>query len=177
MATEVATFAGGCFWCTEAFFRELKGVQHITPGYSGGSTEHPTYESIHHSPTGHAECIQIVFDPAVISYRQLLEVFFGTHDPTQTDGQGHDIGPEYRSAVFYHSDNQRADVERVIAQLTADDTYSRPIVTEVRPFTAFYPAEKEHRAYYEQHPDAAYCRVVIDSKIAQFRKQFAKLRA
>lgn len=169
---ETATLAGGCFWCLEPIFKALRGVEQVTPGYSGGHVPNPTYEQVCTGTTGHAEAVQIVFDPAVISFRELLEVFFTIHDPTTLNRQGNDVGPQYRSAIFYHSPEQRATAEQVIAALHEQRVWERPIVTEVTPFTAFYPAEEYHHDYFARHPDQPYCRVVIAPKVAKFRKQY-----
>lgn len=171
-----ATLGAGCFWCSEAIFSELRGVLKVTSGYSGGRTPNPTYTSIHQDETGHAEVVQIEYDPTVISYDQLLEVFFLTHDPTTMNRQGADVGPEYRSIILYHDESQRAAAEAVKRKIEADRIFDRPIVTEIVPYAAFYPAEAEHRNFYATHPDQAYCQVVIDPKIAKFRQKFAALR-
>jgi len=172
-AREVATLAGGCFWCLEAVFERLEGVEEVVPGYSGGTVPNPTYEQVCTGRTGHAEAVQITFDPQTIPFRDLLEIFFAIHDPTTRDRQGPDVGPQYRSAIFYHDEEQRRTAEQVIAALEAAGTWKAPVVTELVPFTAFYPAEPYHRAYYRRHPEAAYCRVVIDPKLAKLRERFA----
>lgn len=169
---EIATLAGGCFWCLEAVFSELNGVLHVQSGYSGGHVENPTYEQVCRGDTGHAESVQISFDPAVISYRDLLQVFFAIHDPTTLNRQGPDIGTQYRSAIFYHNEEQRRIAEDVIADLTRQQIWEQPIVTEVTPFKAFYPAEDYHREYFARHPDQPYCQAVVAPKVAKFRKQF-----
>jgi peptide-methionine (S)-S-oxide reductase len=175
---EVATLAGGCFWCLEAAFVELRGVEQVRSGYAGGNVPHPTYEQVCTGRTGHAEAVQITFDPAVISYADLLDVFFVIHDPTSRNRQGADIGTQYRSAIFYHSPEQQAAAQRAIAQLEAARLWDAPIVTEVVPLEAFYPAEEYHRDYYARNPNQGYCRVVIAPKVAKVRKQFfEKLRA
>ena len=169
---EVATLAGGCFWCLEAAFSALKGVERVESGYAGGSVPNPSYEAVCTGRTGHAEVVQITFDPQVISFRDLLHVFFTIHDPTTLNQQGGDVGTQYRSAVFYHSPAQQADVERVIAELKAEQVWDDPIVTEVKPLEKFYPAEEDHRDYYRRNPDQGYCRAVIAPKVAKVRKLY-----
>jgi peptide-methionine (S)-S-oxide reductase len=169
---EVATLAGGCFWCLEATFQDLKGVERVQSGYSGGHVPNPTYEHVCNGNTGHAEVVQITFDPAVISFADLLHVFFTIHDPTTMNRQGNDEGTQYRSAIYYHSPAQKAEAERVIAQLTADQVYDDPIVTELKPLDKFYPAEEYHRDYYHRNPNQAYCRAVIAPKVAKVRKLY-----
>lgn len=169
---EIATLAGGCFWCLEAVFCELEGVLHVESGYSGGHVEYPTYEQVCRGDTGHAEVVQISFDPNVISYRDVLQVFFAIHDPTTLNRQGPDVGAQYRSAIFYHTEEQRHIAEELIAELTRQQIWQEPIVTEVTPFRAFYPAEDYHRDYFARHPDQPYCQAVIAPKVAKFRKQF-----
>ena len=174
---ETATLGGGCFWCLEAVFRRLRGVDTVQSGYAGGHVPNPTYEQVCTGTTGHAEVVQITFDPHVISYRELLEVFFAIHDPTTPNRQGADVGPQYRSVIFYHSPEQKQIAEEVIADLERQRVWDAPIVTEIAPYTAFYPAEDYHRDYYERNPWQPYCQVVIAPKVAKFRKQFAaKLR-
>jgi peptide-methionine (S)-S-oxide reductase len=170
--TGVATLAGGCFWCTEAVFSDLRGVEHVQPGYAGGTVPSPTYEQVCTGTTGHAEAVQITFDPSVISYRDLLGVFFAIHDPTTRDRQGPDVGTQYRSAIFYHDEGQRAEAEDTIRALTAEGVWRAPIVTQVVPFTAFYPAEDYHRDYFLKHGDQPYCRAVIAPKVAKFRAHY-----
>jgi peptide-methionine (S)-S-oxide reductase len=169
---EVATLAGGCFWCLEAAFAELRGVEQVRSGYAGGSVPHPTYEQVCTGRTGHAEAVQITFDPAGISYADLLDVFFVIHDPTTRNRQGADIGTQYRSAIFYHSPEQQVAAQRAIAQLDAAKLWGAPVVTEVVPLEAFYPAEDDHRDYYARNPNQGYCQVVIAPKVAKVRKQF-----
>jgi peptide-methionine (S)-S-oxide reductase len=169
---EVATLAGGCFWCLEAVFTEIKGVERVESGYAGGSVPHPSYELVCSGTTGHAEVVQVTFDPAVISYRELLEVFFTIHDPTQLDRQGPDSGTQYRSAVFYQSPEQKATAEAVIAELTRAEVWDAPIVTEVTPLDAFYPAERYHQDYYRRNPNQGYCQIVIAPKVAKARRVF-----
>ncbi|MBI3650943.1 MAG: peptide-methionine (S)-S-oxide reductase MsrA [Acidobacteria bacterium] len=169
---EVATLAGGCFWCTEAVFKELRGVEKVESGYTGGTVEQPTYEQVSTGTTGHAESIQITFDPKVISFHDLLEVFFVVHDPTTLNRQGADVGTQYRSAIFYHSPEQRKIAEQVIKDFTAKKIYQNPLVTQLEPFTKFYLAEDYHQNYFERNPDKAYCRIVIEPKVLKFRKEF-----
>jgi peptide-methionine (S)-S-oxide reductase len=172
---ETATFASGCFWCSEAVFQQLRGVKSVVSGYSGGLAENPTYEQVCSGTTGYAEAIQVTFDPATISYSDLLQVFWQTHDPTTLNRQGNDVGTQYRSAVFYHNDQQRKEAEEYKQQLDAAKTFSGPIVTEITSFTNFIPAEKYHQEYYQQNPNQGYCQYVIRPKVEKFRKQFAKL--
>lgn len=174
---EIATLGGGCFWCLEAIFTELRGVEKVESGYSGGSVPNPSYEQVCTGKTGHAEVIQITFDPEIISLRELLEVFFTIHDPTTLNRQGSDVGTQYRSAIFYHAPEQEKIAREVIAELEKAKVWDAPIVTEITPFEAFYPAEEYHREYFERNPEQPYCRIVIAPKVAKFRKQFlAKLR-
>jgi peptide-methionine (S)-S-oxide reductase len=168
----IATLAGGCFWCLEAAFSELKGVEGVQSGYTGGRAPNPSYEAVCTGTTGHAEVVQVTFDPAVVSFEDLLHVFFTIHDPTTLNRQGGDIGTQYRSAIFYHTPEQKADAERVIAELTAEHVWDDPIVTAVTPFERFYPAEEYHRDYYRRNPNAGYCRAVIAPKVAKVRKQY-----
>ena len=170
--TETATLAGGCFWCLEAVFERLKGVRQVVSGYTGGRHPNPSYEAVCTGATGHAEAVQITFDPEEISYRELLELFFAFHDPTTLNRQGADVGTQYRSAVFYHTPEQLAQAERVIAELTAEAVFDDPIVTEVKPLEAFYPAEEYHRDYYRRNPNQGYCRAVIAPKVAKVRKLY-----
>lgn len=176
--SEVATLGGGCFWCSEAVFSELKGVERVEPGYSGGSVPKPTYEQVCSGTTGHAEVVQITFDPKVISFREILDVLFATHDPTTLNRQGSDVGTQYRSVIFYHSEEQKATAEKVIEELTKAKTWDVPIVTQIEPFKAFYQAEEYHKNYFKRHPEQAYCQVIIAPKVAKFRKLFLpKLKA
>jgi peptide-methionine (S)-S-oxide reductase len=173
---EVATLGGGCFWCLEAVFEQLRGVDSVVSGYAGGHVPSPTYEQVCGKQTGHAEVVQVTFDPSVISYRELLTVFFATHDPTTRDRQGNDVGPQYRSVIFYHSEEQKKAAEEtimLIEDLTEDDEFSQPIVTEVVPFTTFYPAEGYHQGYFRGNPAQPYCAVVVAPKVIKFRNQFA----
>ncbi len=169
---EVATLAGGCFWCLEAIFDGLKGVTDVVSGYSGGSAPNPSYDQVCTGRTGHAESVQVTFDPTVISFRELLEVFFTIHDPTTLNRQGADVGTQYRSAIFYHAPEQKAAAEEVIARLAAEKVWDRPIVTELKPFSAFYPAEEYHQEYFARNPRQPYCQVVIAPKVAKFRKHY-----
>ncbi len=168
---EVATLGGGCFWCTEAIFSQLNGVEDVQPGYSGGKTKDPTYEQVCTSETGHAEVVQITFDPNVISYREILQIFFSTHDPTTLNRQGPDVGSQYRSIILYHNDEQRRIAEEVINEIKAEETH-RPIVTELKPFLVFYKAEDYHKDYFKRNPDKAYCSLVIAPKIAKFQRLY-----
>lgn len=163
---ETATFANGCFWCTEAIFQRLKGVKSVLPGYSGGHIENPTYEQVSSGTSGHAEAIQIEFDPKIISYEELLEVFFKTHDPTTLNRQGADVGPQYRSAVYFHSEGQRKSAEEYKSKIPN-------AVTEIAPFKIFYEAEDYHKNYYNNNKNAGYCRVVIDPKIKKLMSEFS----
>jgi len=174
---EIATLAGGCFWCLEAVYLELRGVVGVQSGYAGGHVPHPSYELVCTGTTGHAEVVQVTFDPDEISYRDLLDVFFTMHDPTTLNRQGNDVGTQYRSAIFYHSAEQKADAEQAIAELTAEKVWDDPIVTEVLPLKEFFPAEEYHRDYFRLHPDQAYCRAVIAPKVAKAQKAyFEKLK-
>jgi len=173
---ETATLAGGCFWCLEPAYVELRGVHDVEPGYTGGRVPNPSYERVTTGTTGHAEAVRITFDPEVISYRDLLEVFFTIHDPTTLNRQGADVGTQYRSAIFYHTPEQEAAAREIIAELEAEGVWSDPIVTEVTPAPDFYPAEAYHRGYYLRNPDQPYCRAVISPKLAKFRARFASLR-
>jgi peptide-methionine (S)-S-oxide reductase len=170
--TDTTTFGTGCFWCTEAVFQELKGVIKVTSGYSGGQDPHPTYEEVCSGTTGHAECLQIVYDPAVISFDELLEVFWESHDPTTLNRQGNDVGTQYRSAIFYHNEEQKEKAEHYKAELIRNKAYDKPIVTEITPFKVFYPAENYHQDYYNLHGTQPYCRLVIRPKLEKFEKVF-----
>jgi len=174
---QTATLAGGCFWCLEAVFVELKGVEKVESGYAGGDLPAPTYEQVCAGDTGHAEVVQVTFDPAVISYRELLEVFFTIHDPTTLNRQGADVGTQYRSAIFYHSAAQKATAEEVIAALEAEHVWDGKIVTQVVGYEMFYPAEEYHHDYYRRNPNQGYCRIVIAPKVSKLRKvYFEKLK-
>lgn len=169
---EVATLGGGCFWCLEAVYDQMKGVESVDSGYMGGKMENPTYEMVCMGRTGHAEVVQITFDPKVVSFREILEVFFAVHDPTTLNRQGHDVGTQYRSAIFYHSPGQQAIAEEVIAELTNQRVYDDPIVTEVVPAGPFYMAEGYHQEYFARNPSQPYCVYIVTPKLAKFRKQF-----
>ncbi len=170
---EIATLAGGCFWCLEAVYDQLRGVESVESGYTGGSVPNPTYEAVCTGRTGHAEAVRITFDPQVVSYRDLLEIFFAIHDPTTLNRQGNDIGTQYRSAIFYHSLPQKAIAEEVMAALTKEKVFDRPIVTEVVPASTFYVAEPYHQKYFVRNPFHGYCQYVIGPKVAKFRERFA----
>lgn len=172
--TEVATLAGGCFWCLEAVFDDLKGVESVESGYSGGSVVDPSYTQVCDGNTGHAEAVQITFDPKVITYRDLLEVFFTIHDPTTKDRQGADVGSQYRSVIFYHDEDQKKIASQVIREITDAGIWSDPIVTEVIPFDKFYMAEDYHQEYFKKNPYQGYCRAVIAPKVAKFRTHFVE---
>jgi len=169
---ETATVAAGCFWCVEAVFDDLRGVGSVESGYSGGHKENPTYQEVCSETTGHAEVIQLKFDPNVISFKEILQVFFAVHDPTTLNRQGNDIGSSYRSAIFYHSDEQRRIAEEVIKEVEAEGVYDNPIVTEVKPFDKFYIAENYHQEYFANNPNQPYCAAVVAPKVAKFRKNF-----
>jgi peptide-methionine (S)-S-oxide reductase len=168
---EVATLAGGCFWCLDAVFRGLKGVEQVVSGYAGGTVPNPSYEAVCTGSTGHAEVVQVTFDPAVLSYRDLVEVFFGIHDPTTLNRQGADVGTQYRSAIYFHTPEQERTAREVIAALERDQVFDAPIVTAVEPATEFYPAEEYHQDYFRRNPGQGYCRAVIAPKVAKFRKE------
>ena len=171
----VATFGNGCFWCTEAIFQQLKGVESVLPGYTGGKIKNPSYREVCTGATGHAEAIEIVYDPKVISYRTLLEVFFYTHDPTTLNRQGNDVGTQYRSAIFFHNPTQKAEAKQIIEQLTAEKVYDDPIVTEISPYEVFYVAEEYHKNYYENNKNQGYCRAVISPKLDKFLKKYGSM--
>lgn len=172
--SEVATLAGGCFWCLEAVFDELQGVESVESGYSGGRVPNPTYHQVCDGETGHAEAVQVTFDPDRLSYRDLLTVFFTIHDPTTLNRQGNDVGTQYRSAIFYHGEEQKRLAEEVMAEIEAAGIWGAPLVTELQPFEAFYPAEDYHQEYFKKNPWQPYCRVVIAPKVAKFRQTFAE---
>lgn len=169
---ETITLGGGCFWCTEAVFARLKGVTSAFPGYSGGMVANPTYEQVSTGTTGHAEVTQITYDPRVITFRQILEIFFATHDSTTLNRQGADVGAQYRSVIFYHTEEQHREAEAYIKELTEKRTFSSPIVTKLEAFKAFYPAEEYHKQYYEKNPNVGYSRFVIEPKIEKLEKKF-----
>ena len=171
---EVATLAGGCFWCLEAVFDELKGVESVESGYSGGHVQSPSYAQVCDGDTGHAEVVQVTFDPQVLSYKDLLTVFFTIHDPTTLNRQGNDAGPQYRSAIFYHDEKQKEVAQTVIQEITAAGLWDHPIVTEVTPFDKFYMAEDYHQEYFKNNPFQGYCRAIIAPKVAKFRHKFAE---
>ncbi len=172
---ETATLAGGCFWCLEAVYDELKGVVDVVSGYSGGKVTNPSYEAVCTGETGHAESVQVTFDPQVVSYRQLLEVFFTIHDPTSLNRQGADVGTQYRSAIFYHNPEQKAVAEQLMQELAAQKLWNKPIVTELKPFTIFYPAEAYYQEYFKRNPYQGYCMVVIAPKVAKFRQHYLEM--
>lgn len=169
---EVATLGGGCFWCLEPAYDELRGVESVESGYAGGRVRNPTYEQVCAGTTGHAEVVRVTFDPLVVSYREILQVFFSIHDPTTRNRQGNDVGTQYRSVIFYHSPEQKATAEQVIAELEEADIWDNPIVTEVAPLTDFYVAEDFHQEYFERNPNQPYCQFVVAPKVAKFRKQY-----
>jgi peptide-methionine (S)-S-oxide reductase len=171
---DVATLAGGCFWCLEAVYDRLEGVESVESGYMGGHTPKPTYRDVCDGDTGHAEVVQVTFDPKVLSFRDLLEVFFVIHDPTTLNRQGNDAGTQYRSSIFHHSPEQKAEAEKIIAELTADKAFPAQIVTEVVPAAQFHVAEKVHQEYFENNPNQPYCQFVVAPKVAKFRTTFAQ---
>ncbi|MFC2072097.1 peptide-methionine (S)-S-oxide reductase MsrA [Chloroflexota bacterium] len=171
---EVATLAGGCFWCIEAVFREIDGVENVTSGYTGSTTANPTYEQVCTGKTGHAEAVQVNFNPSKISYREILEVFFSVHDPIMLNRQGADVGTQYRSAIFYHNEEQKAVAEELIGELDKAHLWKKPIVTQIVTLDTFYPAEDYHREYFSRHPEQAYCQMVISPKVSKFRQQWTK---
>ena len=169
---EVVTLAGGCFWCTEAFFSIVRGVETVEPGYTGGSKSNPTYEEVSLGKTGHAEAVQITFDPNQISFKEILEIFFATHDPTTLNRQGPDVGTQYRSAIFYQNEKQRITAETVIKDLNKEQIWDSPIVTKLEPFKVFYKAEDYHKDYFKRNPNQAYCQAIITPKIAKLQQRF-----
>lgn len=171
---ELATLAGGCFWCLEAVYDQMKGVDSVESGYMGGPKPNPTYEEVCLGRTGHAEAVQLTYDPKTVSFREILEVFFAIHDPTTLNQQGHDVGTQYRSAIFYHSPEQKAVAQELIAELTKDTFFNHPIVTEVTPAGQFYVAEDYHQEYFARNPLQPYCTYVVGPKLAKFRKTFAE---
>ena len=170
--TEVATLASGCFWCSEAVFTIIRGVERVEPGYTGGSVPNPSYEQVSSGTTGHAEAVQVFFDPSVISFREILEIFFATHDPTTLNRQGPDAGTQYRSVIFYHNEEQKATAEKVIDELNKEEIWDSPIVTRVESFKAFYNAETYHKDYYKKHPNQPYCQAVITPKLVKLQQRF-----
>ena len=176
--TELATLGGGCFWCLEAVFQELKGVERVVSGYAGGTVPDPSYEDVCTGRTGHAEVVQVTFDPAELTYRELLEVYFSIHDPTTLDRQGADVGTQYRSVIFHHGPEQERTAREVIADLERQGLWGAPIVTAVQPAPPFYPAEEYHQEYFRRNPGQGYCSIVIAPKVAKFRRQhLARLKA
>lgn len=173
MQPEIATLAGGCFWCLEAVYDQLQGVHSVESGYIGGNTEHPTYEAVCGGQTGHAEAVRLAFDPQIVDYRTVLQIFFVIHDPTTLNRQGHDVGTQYRSAIFYHSPEQKRIAEETIASLSEQRIYPNPIVTEVIPSGKWCEAEPYHQEYFARNPFQGYCTAVVGPKVAKFRKQFA----
>ena len=173
--TETATFGGGCFWCTEAVYESIKGVKKVVSGYSGGIIKNPTYREVTSGLTGHAEVVQITFNPAEVSYKQLLQVFFATHDPTTLNRQGADVGTQYRSAIFYHNSKQKEEAENIIDLLTSQKVFDTPIVTTLEALLAFYVAEDYHQDYYKLNAEQPYCRAVINPKMNKFKKEFGAL--
>lgn len=176
-ALQTAVFANGCFWCTEAVFSALKGVKSVMPGYTGGSLKSPSYEQVSNGNTGHVEAIKIEYDPSIITYDDLLAVFFNTHDPTTLNRQGNDVGTQYRSAIFYTNDEEKQKAETLIKELNDSHAYDKPVVTEVKPVTEFYDAEYYHRDYYKNNSDQPYCQIVIAPKLEKLQKKFARLLA
>ena len=169
--TETATLGGGCFWCLDAVFRQLRGVERVESGYAGGTVKNPSYREVCGGRTGHAEVVQITFDPTVISYADLLRVFFSIHDPTTLNRQGNDIGTQYRSVILYHSPEQQRTAQEVMREVAAEGVWTAPIVTELVPLSAYYPAEEYHQDYFARNPDQGYCQAVIAPKVSKFRKQ------
>lgn len=175
---EVATLGGGCFWCLDAIYRELRGVEKVESGYAGGTTKSPSYREVCGGRTGHAEVVQVTFDPSIVSYRELLDVFFTIHDPTTVDRQGGDVGPQYRSIILHHSPEQERTAREAIADFDARHVWPAPIVTQVVPLETFYPAERYHQDYFSNNTRQPYCQIVIEPKVAKFRKRFLeRLRA
>lgn len=175
MNTQTAVFAGGCFWCTEAVFLKLRGVSSVLPGYTGGHVPNPTYEQVSSGTTGHAEAIKFEFNPEQISYRDLLEVFFATHDPTTLNRQGNDVGPQYRSVIYYADDEQKQQAENIVIELQEDKAFPNPIVTTIEPLGEFYEAEDYHKNYFERNQGQPYCQVIIAPKLKKFKEKFASL--
>jgi len=173
---EIATLAGGCFWCLEAIFKEVRGIEKVVSGYSGGTTVNPSYDAVCSGATGHAESVQLTYDPKQISFKEILAIFFAVHDPTTLNRQGADVGTQYRSAIFYHNEKQKTEAQEAIKQLNASKTWGAPVVTQVAPFKDFYPAEEYHREYFARNQENPYCSVVIAPKLDKFRKQYLKKR-
>ena len=174
VSLEVATLAGGCFWCIEEVFREVDGVENVVSGYTGGTIVNPTYEQVCTGKTGHAEAVQVKFNPSKLSYREILEIFFSVHDPTTLNRQGADVGTQYRSSIFYHNEQQKRVAEELTGELSRAQLWNRPIVTQIVPLGTFYPADVYHQEYFSRHPEQAYCQMVISPKISKFRKQWTK---
>ena len=168
----IATLAGGCFWCLDAVYRPLRGVRDVVSGYTGGRVAHPDYDSVGRGDTGHAEAVQVYFDPGQIAYRDILEIFFTLHDPTTLNRQGADVGTQYRSAIYYHSPEQKQTAEQVLAEVSASGQWRHPLVTELQPLGPFYAAEEYHQRYFERHPEQGYCRVIIAPKVAKLRQHY-----
>jgi peptide-methionine (S)-S-oxide reductase len=175
MKIQTAVFGGGCFWCVEAVFKRLRGVTGVVSGYAGGNVDNPSYEQVSSGTTGHAEVIQVSYDPEILKYESLLDVFFSSHDPTTLNRQGNDVGPQYRSAIFYTDDTQKIEAEKYIKALEAGQTFKDPIVTEIKPLIKFFPAEKYHQNFYDNNQSYPYCSVVINPKITKLRQKFAHL--
>ncbi len=171
--SEVAIFAGGCFWCTEAIFTSLKGVERVLPGYIGGQKENPTYKEVCTGETGHAEAIEVIYNPSEVSYNELLEIFFATHDPTTLNRQGADVGTQYRSEIFYTNDIQKEDAQEYLDILINENVYGKPVVTKISPATKFYVAEDYHKNYFEKNGNEQYCKMVVSPKVAKFKKDYA----
>ena len=171
--TEMTTLGGGCFWCLEPIFREVVGVEQVQVGYAGGDVPNPSYRHVCTGTTGHAEVVQVTFTPKEISFKDILEIFFSVHDPTTPNRQGADVGPQYRSIILYHNQEQKRIAERMVQELEAANVWSAPIVTEIAPFKAFYEAEDDHQGYFEKNPEQPYCRVVIEPKVTHFRKKYS----
>lgn len=172
---ETIVFGGGCFWCTEAIFNMIKGVESVLPGYAGGKTENPTYEQVSSGDTGHAEAVEIVYDPTLVHVHDLLTVFFGSHDPTTLNRQGNDVGTQYRSIVLYTTEAQKKETERIIQEMNDSNKHGAPVVTEVKPLEKFYYAESYHQDYFEHHKNAPYCQLIINPKLEKVQKEFANL--
>jgi peptide-methionine (S)-S-oxide reductase len=171
---EIATLGGGCFWCLEAIYTDLKGVEKVVSGYSGGRKGNPSYQEVSRGDSGHAEVVQITYDTVVISFEELLKIFFTIHDPTTLNRQGADVGPQYRSVIFYHNNSQRESAERILDEVAAEKIWADPIVTQIEPFTEFFIAEQYHQDYFKRNPEQGYCQVVIAPKVVKFRKSFAE---
>ncbi|MBA3989271.1 MAG: peptide-methionine (S)-S-oxide reductase [Idiomarina sp.] len=169
-----ATLGGGCFWCIESAFKQVEGIIEAESGYAGGHVDNPTYQQVCNGNTGHAEVVRLAFDPALISYREILEIFFALHDPTQLNRQGNDIGPQYRSVIFFHDESQQAQAQTIIAQMTQEQTWPAPVVTAVEPLSSYFSAEGYHRDYYQNNPQQPYCAMVVGPKLAKFKQTFAK---